>query len=117
MAKVIPTAEDLRALTAAELEALQLAVNGEVAVRIQNERLENRLVTALTDAQSVGFTDAEVQAVINKSIERVKKGRVDPSKPERPSPAQPKKVAKPFDGPLPSHAKLRAQHETGDGNG
>lgn len=110
MATKTLTAADLKALTAAELEALQLAVNAEVAARIQTDRLENRLVVALTDAQSIGFTDAQIDAVFTKSRDRVKKGRVDPAKP-KPAADQPKKVGKSFDDPLPSRAKLKAQKE------
>jgi hypothetical protein len=104
-----PTVDDLKALTDAELETLQLQVNAEVAVRIQNERLENRLVTAISDAQSVGFTDAEIDAVITKSRERAKKGDRDPVTPNR-GPDLPKKVAKSFDDPKPSVAKMKAMH-------
>ena len=51
MAKTLTPAE-LTALTAEELEALQLAVNTEVAIRIQNDRLTNRLVTVLTQRKA-----------------------------------------------------------------
>ena len=103
------TATDLQKLSAAELEALQLAVNAEVAARIQNDRLEERLVTALTDAQSVGFTDAQIDTVFAKSRDRVKKGRIDPAK-GRPSGAEPSKPGKAFNDPKPSVAKMKEQH-------
>lgn len=71
--------EDLKTLTDADLEKAQLAVNAEVAVRIQNERLESRLVTALSDAQGVGFSDAEIDKIFARSREKVQKGRRDPA--------------------------------------
>lgn len=113
-----PTENDVKALSDAELEALQLMVNAEVAVRIQNERLENRLVTALTDAKAVGFTDAQVDTIFAKSRDRVKNPPQDPSR-VKPGPDQPRKVGKAFDDPKPSVAKMKAQHQqnTGDGNG
>lgn len=74
-----PTVADLKAMTDAELEVLQLAVSAEVAVRIQNQRLKDRLVTVLTDAQGVGFTDAEIDAVFKESKDHAHKGRKDPA--------------------------------------
>jgi hypothetical protein len=113
-----PTESDVRALSDSELEALQLMVNGEVARRIQNERLENRLVTALAEAQAVGLTDSQVDSIFAKSRDRVKHPPEDPSR-IKPGPETPRKVAKSFDDPKPSIAKIKAQHQqtTGDGNG
>jgi hypothetical protein len=107
-----PTVDDLKALTDAELETLQLQVNAEVAIRLQNERLEHRLVTAITEAQSVGFTDAEIDTVITKSREKAKKGERDPAKPT-PGPDLTKKPGKGFSDPNPSVAKMKAMHEQG----
>lgn len=113
-----PTASDVKALSDADLEALQLMVNAEVAVRIQNERLENRLVTALADAKAVGFTDSQVDTIFARSRDRVKNPPTDPSR-VKPTPDQPGKVGKAFDDPKPSIAKIKAQYqqEAGDGNG
>lgn len=94
-----PTAADVKTLTDAELEAFQLAVNSEVAIRIQDKRLKDRLVTILTDAQGVGFTDAEIDAAFVESKDKAHKGRVDPDKPKNPpvgpdGKQEPKKLAK-----------------------
>jgi hypothetical protein len=70
--------QDLQGLTDADLEKVQLRVNGEVAVRVQNERLARRLEAALAEAQGVGFTDAEVSAIFDDSQVKVRKGRTDP---------------------------------------
>lgn len=71
---------DLTALTAEELERVQLAVNSEVGVRIQNERLARRIEKAVTDAQAVGFNDAEIASIIDDSVLKARTGRVDPDK-------------------------------------
>lgn len=57
-------AEDLKALSDSELERLQLAVNGEYAARIQDSRATRRMAEAISEAQSVGFTDSMIDEVI-----------------------------------------------------
>lgn len=108
MAKTM-TAAELAALTAAELETLQLAVNAEVAARIQNERLENRLVTALTDAQGVGFTDAQIEAVYAKAREKAQQGYRDPARTRKSG--GDKTEAKKFTDEMPTEAALEKQRK------
>lgn len=72
--------QDLQGLTDADLEKVQLNVNGEVAVRIQNERLARRLEQALSDAQGVGFTDEQVSTIFDESVTKVRQGRRDPAR-------------------------------------
>lgn len=66
---------DLNALTSDELEKLQLAVNGEVALRIQAERLAQRLEKAVMDAQAVGFNDAEIATVFEETTSKARNKR------------------------------------------
>lgn len=94
-----PTPADVKLLTDSELEAFQLAVNAEVSIRIQNQRLKDRMVTILIDAQSVGFTDAEIEKAFTESKADAHKGRVDPDRPKEPpigpgGRVEPKKVAR-----------------------
>lgn len=88
--------QDLNALTAEELEKLQLAVNGEVALRIQSERLASRIEKAVLDAQAVGFNDAEIASVFEETTAKARKGKADPDfdptqhvEPERRGPSAP----------------------------
>jgi hypothetical protein len=94
-----PTPADVKLLTDAELEAFQLAVNAEVAIRIQNERLKDRMVTILVEAQGVGFTDAEIQKAFEDSRTEAHKGKRDPDLPKDPplgpgGRVEPKKLAR-----------------------
>lgn len=68
---------DLGLLTDTELERVQLAVNGEVAVRIQNERASRRMETAIVEAQSVGFTDADIDQAFEDARTRARRGKHD----------------------------------------
>lgn len=89
-----PTPADIKLLTDNELEVIQLAVNAEVAIRIQNQRLKDRIITALTEAQGVGFTDAEIEKAFAEAQEHVHKGKRDPAA-DMPMPnPQPRKAAK-----------------------
>ena len=102
---------DLGALTDAELETLQLAVNTEVAVRIESDRLENRIVVALTDAQRVGFTDAEIDDVFAKGREKVRKGNTDPAN-DKQTRHEPKKLARDVSAKAPTRAEIKKQQTT-----
>lgn len=86
---------DLTALTAAELEKVQLAVNTEVGVRIQNERLARRIEKAVNDAQAVGFNDAEIASIIDDSVLKARTGKVDPDQGKSPAPKTDVKQIKP----------------------
>lgn len=82
---------DLNALTDAELEKLQLAVNGEVALRIQNERLARRIEKAVLDAQAVGFNDTEIATILEETTDKARRGPTDDAVDQRPTPPEPAK--------------------------
>lgn len=69
---------DLNALSDTDLEKLQLAVNGEVAVRIQAARLASRIEKAVMDAQAVGFNDAEIATVFEETTSKARSNNTDP---------------------------------------
>lgn len=81
---------DLSALTAEELEKVQLAVNAEVGVRIQNERLARRIEKAITDAQAVGFSDTDISQAIEDAKVAAHTGKVDPAL-DKSTPVEPEK--------------------------
>lgn len=91
---------DLGALTDTDLEKVQLAVNGEVAVRIQNERLTRRIEKAISDAQQVGFNDAEISDIITDAKDQARTGRTDPSQ-RRTTAPKPAEMATPSTGKVP----------------
>jgi hypothetical protein len=80
---------DLGLLTHEDLEKLQLAVNGEVAIRIQNERLTRRIEKAISDAQQVGFNDTEISEIISDATVQARTGKADSSKVDKPVPTPP----------------------------
>lgn len=51
---------DLSAMTDAELDALQLAVNVEIANRLQKSRMLRRMAGVMEDAQAAGVPDEEI---------------------------------------------------------
>jgi hypothetical protein len=79
MISLTTIATDLQGLTAAELEKVQLAVNAEVGVRIQNERLARRIEKAVGDAQAVGFNDTEITKIIDAAQIKARTGKADPA--------------------------------------
>lgn len=89
---------DLGLLTADELEKLQLAVNREVAVRIQDERAKRRLKAAIEDAQSMGYTDDTIDTIFTEAKNEARKPPVDPAA-KVPKLKEPEKIGKPFSTP------------------
>lgn len=80
---------DLGALTDAELEKVQLAVNGEVAARIQSERLTKRIEKAVIEAQAVGFNDTEINTIITDAKANARTGNPDHSRNPSKTPTPP----------------------------
>lgn len=66
-------AAEVKTLTDKDLEKLQLFVNGEVAVRIQEETLRNRLEEAFTEAQAQGYSDKQVDEIMNSSRAKIRR--------------------------------------------
>lgn len=89
---------DLGLLTADELEKLQLAVNREVAVRVQDERAKRRLKAAIEDAQSMGYTDSTIDTIFTEAKNEARRPPVDPAS-QAPKFEEPENIGKPFSEP------------------
>lgn len=56
---------DLTALSKEELDALQLAVNIEIGLRLQRERMPRRIAAIMTEAADKGMSSAEIGGVVD----------------------------------------------------
>jgi hypothetical protein len=59
---------DLKAMTDAELDALQLAVNTEIGMRMQRERMTQRLTKVIEDATDYGISTADIDGVVSEAF-------------------------------------------------
>lgn len=55
---------DVSVLSDEELDALQLAVNTEIGVRLQRKRMERRLAAVFADADANGVPFTEIDSVL-----------------------------------------------------
>lgn len=59
---------DLTALTDAELDALQLAVNTEIGARLQKARAAHRIARVLESASSDGYSRNDIDGAVAEAI-------------------------------------------------
>ncbi|QGJ92804.1 hypothetical protein PBI_BEAGLE_44 [Arthrobacter phage Beagle] len=69
---------DLSALTDAELDALQLAVNTEIGVRLQKARAAQRLARVLESASSDGYSRNDIDNAVTEAIALAKLPEPEP---------------------------------------
>lgn len=59
---------DLSTLSTEELDALQLAVNAEIAVRLQRERAARRFAAVVTEASAHGMSAEEIGDAVDTAL-------------------------------------------------